>query len=396
MADIPRISLDYSIHDQSFNFSPSGEGESSKIVLYCFNPETKDYIPKERYISKYTKTEEEIFSLKQKNLKTDSEVRLIKTPIEEILLEIKKEEEQLLKIGNENLNMEVEFHSNLEKSGDTLVKKYTPKKFLDLLGNDQPNRFLLKWLKSWQYEIFKKKSYRRERKINDKSNFFFNTKSLDSESLKDKLIKKNTFYSNKYKIEKMMESLELDVKEDCDKLKNMIPLISGPSGSGKTSLAVVVAKHCGYNPVVVSDFFLYFFKVNLSSIKNYDDLLLRIKTIGNSHTLDENLQNNMNFSSKPVCLILDEIDNFFDTNKNSMQNLLNFFFEKRKVTDEDYEENPQKKKFKFKRPIIFICEDMYLRGLRPLRMKALAIQLSKDKENVIKKIKEIGEKEVKN
>lgn len=123
----------------------------------------------------------------------------------------------------------------------------------------------------------------------------------------------------------------------------------------------------------------------------------RISVAGNSHTLDEDLNN---VSSRPTCLILDEIDIFFDTHKNSMKNLLNFLYEKKPQTDHNsglfhLRGEQEKPELKFKRPIIFVCEDMYIRGLRPLRAKALLIQLGKEKELVVKKLREICEKEVK-
>lgn len=119
-------------------------------------------------------------------------------------------------------------------------------------------------------------------------------------------------------------------------------------------------------------------------------MIERITLAGNSHTLGANLGV---VSAKPTCLILDEIDNFFETNKFSMKKLMNFLFEKRRVLEDEYAVVEQRK-LRFKRPILFISEDMYQRGLRPLRSKALVLQLKKDKDLVVKKLKQISEKEV--
>jgi Holliday junction resolvasome RuvABC ATP-dependent DNA helicase subunit len=65
----------------------------------------------------------------------------------------------------------------------------------------------------------------------------------------------------------MLEDTQLNIKDECEKLQNRIPLIVGDSGTCKTSLARVIAKHCKYEPVIL----------NLSTVKSVEDLISIIK-----------------------------------------------------------------------------------------------------------------------
>lgn len=254
MGDLPGIINDYTIYDKSFNFTESGGVKASKVVLFCLDQETKELVLKERYISKMTKTDHELLEIQQQSMISKGEQRLLKKSMAEILLEIKKDEEQKNRIGRTGMEIESKLPS-VRKSGSTLLNRHTPGRFLDLLGDDQNNRYLLRWLKSWEASVFKSKKYRFERRTAEMNKFFgMRQEKVNKFTKMDSTnkYKGKKFMSNKYKTQLMMENLQLDIKEDCEKLRNMIPLITGPPGCGKTSLARVVAQHCGYNPVLVS------------------------------------------------------------------------------------------------------------------------------------------------
>jgi chromosome transmission fidelity protein 18 len=159
--------------------------------------------------------------------------------------------------------MEEEFCPSKMKSL-TLVKKYEPQGYLDLIGDEVINRGLLKWLKSWEIPIFGNKKYKAK------------TRELEPWKKKYGSNRKSIFkYSAYWKTKKLLEDTQLNIKDECEKLKNKIPLIVGESGCCKSTLARVIAKHCKYEPVVV----------NLSTINNWEDL----KKILDNETMSYNI-----------------------------------------------------------------------------------------------------------
>lgn len=200
------------------------------------------------------------------------------------------------------------------------VDKYAPHTFADLVSDDRINRLLLNWIKAWDLCVFKKPV----------PEFYDSTEVF---GLDDGYLRRP-----KYKV----------------------ALIAGPAGTGKTTLATVIAQQAGYSIA----------EVNASDDRNVADFEKRIEeAVRTVKTLD--------VDSKPICLLLDEIDG---TPIESIRLLC-------KVV------NKTGKKC-IRRPIICICNNLYTPSLRELRSVALVFQMPfPDEERLIKRLRQIAELE---
>ncbi|XP_065110325.1 chromosome transmission fidelity protein 18 homolog [Paramisgurnus dabryanus] len=223
------------------------------------------------------------------------------------------------------------------------VDQFSPRHYTELLSDDFTNRCLLKWLKLWDTVVFG-----RERK----------PRPAHPEVRSNVTNAQNQNQSQRFKTKSQITEEILEAELDQYKRpKFKAALLSGPPGLGKTTLAHIIAKHAGYNVV----------EINASDDRSAELFQKRIDTATQMKSV-------LGANEKPNCLIIDEIDGAPAAAINILLATLN-----RKDSKEGEESgvNALKKKKKKQtvllRPIICICNDLYVPALRPLRQQAFLL-----------------------
>lgn len=269
---------------------------------------------------------------------------------------IQAEKNALKSINKEKNNMNLEEVSDKGKSiasktvDELWVNKFKPQKYIDLIGNERHNRHILHWLKLWDRTVFNKKSIIKE-------NEPFNKYENNNHSFGENKFKN---YNNKYP-------------------EKTILMISGPPGLGKTTLAHIIAEHCGY----------FVQEMNAS-----DD---RTGSQANVDKLEGALLTQNVATSKPTCLIIDEIDG---ADSSFIRALLKLTQPHKQAdrTDDSKTSKPTKKYSTeplSKRPVICICNDFYASSLRPMRnlVESVKITTADNLNTVTRRLMEICEQE---
>ena len=250
-----------------------------------------------------------------------------------------------LKLNPEGSNSELESTSNECKNPSSVVikdddiqndpnnnedslwvEKFKPRNFLELLSDDGTNRTLLTWLKLWDKVVYNKEAKRKnvQKDMNDPS------KPNDPNA----------------KIPPTEVIVELD---QSNRPKQKCALLYGPPGLGKTTLAHIIAATAGYKAV----------EMNASDDRSLDKFQEKLFAATQMQSVL-----NKSGNEKPNCLIVDEIDG-------SLAPVVNFLVDI--MTGKAKGKRKGKKDIILQRPIICICNDLYVPALRPLRQQALLV-----------------------
>ncbi len=160
------------------------------------------------------------------------------------------------------------------------VEKYAPKSFLDLLSDEQINRDVVRWLKTWDTCVFGAKE------------------DNAAAAAAKKAAAKKSF--NNYKSgagnhrdgggAAAAAAMLAENSDPHGRPEYKAILLCGPPGLGKTTLAHVVARHCGYRSV----------EINASDDRSGTSLTARV--------LDAVQMQSVMGEKRPNCLVIDEID----------------------------------------------------------------------------------------
>ncbi|KAF8077688.1 P-loop containing nucleoside triphosphate hydrolase protein [Lyophyllum atratum] len=220
---------------------------------------------------------------------------------------------------------------------DTLwVDRYRPQKFTELMGNERVARETMAWVKQWDWCVFGSKKGRKRPRSGDES---------------------------------------YNETDEYHRPREKLLLISGPPGLGKTTLAHVIARQAGYEVM----------EINASDARSGSIVDDRIRPALESGSAVG--------STKPVLLIIDEIDGATGTGDNSntfIHKLVSLTFDQPR---KKRQKGPQAKR-PILRPIICICNDQNASSLAKLRPHALQIRFQRPSDiHTVKRLREVCELE---
>ncbi|KAJ7709592.1 hypothetical protein B0H17DRAFT_1173775 [Mycena rosella] len=208
-----------------------------------------------------------------------------------------------------------------ESPEDTLwVDRYRPRQFTDLMGNERVARETMEWVKQWDWCVFGKTKGKKRPRDDDEA---------------------------------------FDAADEYHRPREKLLLLSGPPGLGKTTLAHVVARQAGYEVM----------EINASDARSGSVIDDRIRPALESGCAVG--------STKPVLLIIDEIDGATGAGENACR--------------PGKGRDPNAKR-PILRPIICICNDQNAASLVKLRAHSLQIRFARPADiHTVKRLREVCE-----
>ncbi|KAK6525789.1 hypothetical protein TWF281_010833 [Arthrobotrys megalospora] len=223
------------------------------------------------------------------------------------------------------------------------TEKYRAKRFTDLLGDERTHRHILRWLKGWDSVVFGAAAGKK------------NDKSMLSEEQRSR----------------------------------RILLVTGPPGLGKTTMAHVLARQAGYEPL----------EINASDDRTASVVKNRIKDVVGTNTVHMGDAKR----GKPVCVVIDEIDGVTGDGAGEggfIKALVDLIEQDRRNSGDPDAQVTKKKggkkgeRFRFLRPIIAVCNDLYAPSLKTLRPLCEVVYTKRPPLGlVLGRLKEIFERE---
>ncbi|UPQ97958.1 P-loop-containing nucleoside triphosphate hydrolase [Chloropicon primus] len=275
-------------------------------------------------------------------------------PVRQLIEQVERKRVQKIIQESENLSKSVDGADlSQAKRADVageklLVSKYAPRRFIELLSDEQTNREVVRWLKLWDHYVFGKEQVKPAKpKREEAGSFLSKNEWLKTGNDKKKSSRAGNAYTN--------EALDKDGRPS-----QKVLLFCGPPGFGKTTLAHIAAKQCGYRTV----------EVNASDDRNAGALNKKIMDAMQMQSMKD---------GRPTCLVIDEIDGAMggSDGKGAINMLVQLINAKRSDASTAAGvvegEGSSRRKGKGKkadiltRPVICICNDLYANALRPLR-----------------------------
>ncbi|KAH1026125.1 hypothetical protein HUJ05_010695 [Dendroctonus ponderosae] len=255
----------------------------------------------------------------ERMLKTCSDTGVMGDGFQDIWSEAEKlllKEKSLDPASSNNMNMPSSSEEQL------WVDMYKPKKYLELLSDEGTNRTMLKWMKLWDKIVFNRHPKIKVRPQMEDGKKFFRFNELNT---------------------------NLD---EHGRPHFKVALLCGPPGLGKTTLAHMVAKHAGYHVV----------EVNASDDRSTEAFRTTLENATQMRSVVDQ-------QKRPNCIVFDEIDGAPPASIDLLVKFVTGTAPLRAKKGKSKEKTQQI----LKRPIICICNDVYVPALRPLRQISFVV-----------------------